>query len=207
MSKLTDLRALLQTKFPAAMVERQDAEESRSLDISLLRGKLIEVVVQKGGGGSLLWRLTQVTSTPFALIDGADSMDPASFDASIRQRLLWIRCQKAQEAMRAADLLLRDGNLSTVLIDLRQLPMKDLLQLPSSIWHRLRMLAERAAVSVAVFSPSHLVSCAARRWILQPDLHLRDLDTSAADLIPRLNPRLQRGISVACLNSPAFSAI
>ena len=46
-----------------------------------------------------------------ALIDGHDQFDPQSAGSSALSGLLWIRCHTATEAMRSADLLLRDGNL------------------------------------------------------------------------------------------------
>jgi len=187
---------------------RADAEV-HSADVTLLPGRLIEVVspANRPGGGLILRRLMRSISTPLAFIDGCDSLDPASIDKAVRQRLLWVRCHQVREAIRAADLLLRDGNLSALLLDLRQVPTKDLLHLPSSIWHRLRMLAERTNVSLAVFSPGPVIPCVAKRWLLRPNLHLADLETSAQDLCLRVNAQLQRGRGLPSAQSPALVSV
>lgn len=74
-------------------------------------------------------------------------------------------------------------------MDLRLLPARELLRLPSSVWHRLRMLAERAQVSVGIFSPCRVVPCAARRWVLEENLHWQALAEPAEALAARLQPR------------------
>src|SRR6266705_6827613 len=43
---------------------------------------------------------------PIALVDGRDSFDPCSLGNSSLLQLLWVRCTKAVEAIKAADLLL-----------------------------------------------------------------------------------------------------
>ena len=52
------------------------------------------------------------------MIDGRDTFDPQSQPPGACDSLLWIRCRAAKDAVRAADLLLRDGNLPLLLIDL-----------------------------------------------------------------------------------------
>ena len=52
-----------------------------------------------------------------ALIDGRDSFDPAGVEAPVLSRLFWVRCQTAEEALKAADLLLRDRNFPLVVLD------------------------------------------------------------------------------------------
>lgn len=154
------LQALLHDRFPGAspVFHHHNFTEAPP---SLLPGRLVEVV---GSTSSLLLRQF-CAGQKTALIDGADALDPSSIDSLDLQRLLWVRCHKATEAIRAADLLLRDGNLPIVLLDLRLLPQRELLSLPSSVWHRLRMLAERGNAAVAVFSPCKVVACAAQRWV------------------------------------------
>ncbi len=171
-ASLAQLRDLIQQRFPsaAAPVFKESAPASESP--ALLPGRLVEIVGPTSG--LVLQRFIHGQRT--ALVDGADAFDPAGIDPADLQRLLWVRCRKAAEAIRAADLLLRDGNLPAVLLDLRLLPQRDLLSLPSSIWHRLRMLAERGDAAAAVFSPCKVVACAARRWFLTQEHTLADLE-------------------------------
>jgi hypothetical protein len=157
---LLDLQNLLRDRFPEAMTASQDTRRLSIVQPTLQAGKLVEIT--GADSGVLMHRFMAERSC--ALIDAADAFEPCGLDSSTLQRLLWVRCQKATEAIRAADLLLRDGNLRTVLLDLRLRPVRELFALPSSVWHRLRLLAERGGAAVAVFSPCQVVACAAGRW-------------------------------------------
>ncbi len=198
---IAHLRGLLQQRFPEAMLTgpRTAEEITPAARVDLLAGKLVEVVSEPGctGAGLLLVNLLDdggaETPRAAALVDGGDGFDPACLPAAQRQRLLWVRCRQITECVRAADLLLRDGNLDKVVLDLRLLPRRELLGLPSSVWHRLRMLAERSHACVAVFSASRTVPCAARRWVLENAFDLASMELETGMLLQRLRPRLQRG--------------
>jgi hypothetical protein len=74
------------------------------------------------GGTSLLLTILRHAAQEqrwSALIDGTDSFDPQSAGPEILSSLLWIRCRDATEAIRSADLLLRDGNLPVNFFGLR----------------------------------------------------------------------------------------
>ena len=77
------------------------------------------------------------------LIDGADGFDLASVEPAALTRLLWVRCRSAVEAVKAADLLLRDGNLPFVLLNLRG--CSDAVRLPSQSCTGSSGLSSRAA--------------------------------------------------------------
>lgn len=190
--RLAHLRSLLATRFPGSLDTHFSAAPPTQILTSLIPGKLVEIVASSGCGGEglLLRRFCEGSTGTVALVDGADAFSPSVVTQETRQRLLWVRCHRVTEAVRAADLLLRDGNLATVLLDLRLLPLRELLRQPSSVWHRLRMLAERAHVSVGVFSPCRVVPCAARRWVLEADLGLHALEEPAETVAARLQPRL-----------------
>jgi hypothetical protein len=157
---LFELQNLLRDRFPEAMAASSDSRRLQVVQPTLQPGKLVEITGPDSG--LLMHRF--IAEQPCALIDAADAFEPGGLEASALRHLLWVRCQKASEAMRAADLLLRDGNLRVVLIDLRLRPVRELFALPSSVWHRLRLLAERGGAAVAVFSPCQVVACAAGRW-------------------------------------------
>ena len=75
-----------------------------------------------------------------ALIDGRDSFDPCGLDNTWLQHLLWVRCSKATEAVKAADLLLRDGNFPLVIVDLVLNAPEELRKIPQTNWYRLQRL-------------------------------------------------------------------
>lgn len=199
--RLSHLRSLLATRFPGSLDTHCPAASPVQTLTSLIPGKLVELVSAPGCGGEglLLRRFGEASNGPVALVDGADAFDPSVVSQETRQRLLWVRCHRATEAVRSADLLLRDGNVATMLMDLRLLPVRELLRLPSGVWHRLRMLAERAQVAVGVFSPGRVVPCAARRWVLEAGLGLHALEEPADALTARLQPQpfLQAGTALA----------
>lgn len=191
---LLELRSLLHQRFPEAVRGVHDAPRGKkpALEADWLPGQVVEVVCSPEGSGSglllhaLLKKALAETRLMTALVDGADGLDPASSEGLCHEKFLWARCHQAVEAIRATDLLLRDGNTAHVLLDLRLLPQRSLLGLPSSLWHRLRMLAGRGGAAVAVFTPFKLVACAARRWTLKQNFDLATLDEEPALLLPRL---------------------
>lgn len=163
---LAQLRSLLQSKFPEAIATHAAAPPPPAALPTLIRGKLIEI--SSLATTHLLHHLIQSSSgAACALIDSSDSFDLASTPPDLLSHLLWLRCQTLPQALKAADLLLRDGNLPNVLIDFRLQPPLDLARLPNSTWHRLRLLAEHSGTAVALFTPTPIVPCTAQRWPTQ----------------------------------------
>lgn len=126
-----------------------------------------------------------------ALVDPADRFDPESFSAPACSRMLWLRCRGALEAVRAADILLRDGNLGTVLLDASALEMRELGRLPASAWWRLKQGAQAGGSRLIALTPAAVVPCASLRLGLEADLAFADLDGFRADLVSRLQPRVE----------------
>ena len=121
---------------------------------------------------------------PIALIDGRNSFDPGSYDADSCSRLLWIRCHDSKESLRCCDLLLRDENLPLLVLDLLLTPLKELHLIPRSSWYRLRNLARRANTSVLIFTPHHLIPCAALQICLDSSFTLSALKKDRHELKP-----------------------
>ena len=119
---------------------------------------------------------------PLALIDGHDSFDPASYGSASCARLLWVRCKHGGESLRCADLLLRDGNLPLVVLDLQLNPLPELRRIPASSWYRLRNLARRSGTTLLAFTPRPLIACAALRLSLQSRFSLTDLECARTEL-------------------------
>ena len=137
------------------------------------RGTLTEVIGPPGaphtGGALLISSILTAAATDqrrIILIDGRDSFDPASNGAELCQQLLWVRCRKATEAIRCADLLLRDGNLPLILMDLQLNPARELQQIPGTTWFRLRNLAEQTAAALILLTPTQIVTSAHQRFHL-----------------------------------------
>lgn len=159
----------------------------------LARGSLTEIVARRRGAGvgTLISGLIQAAATggrryPLGLIDGADSLDPASLSdapsaaAELCRQLLWVRCHhRIDHAIKAADLLLRDGNLPVVLLDLQLCRIRDIRQgVPggTGAWHRLRSLAEKTGTIFLAFTPEPTIPSVAWRLELDQRWTLDDID-------------------------------
>ena len=121
---------------------------------------------------------------PLALIDGRDSFDPASYGADSCSRLLWVRCRDGNESLRCCDLLLHDGNLPLLILDLLLNPLEELRRIPRSSWYRLRNLARKSGSSLLVFTPGHVIPCATPQLIFDSIFTLADLERDRSELKP-----------------------
>ena len=134
---------------------------------------------------SVLW--------PVALIDGRDSFDPSASGGlgnACLHHLLWVRCTKALDAIKAADLLLRDGNFPLVIVDLVLNPPADLSKIPQTSWYRLQRLVESAPTACLVMTRQGMVSSAQLKIVLENSWTLETFEDESA--ISRLQIRVQR---------------
>src|SRR6202045_1797640 len=115
-----------------------------------------------------------------ALIDGSDSLDPGSSDNSALQHLLWVRCRKAFDAVKAADLLLRDGNFPLVIVDLVLNAIEELRKIPQTSWYRLQRLAEAVPSACLVINRQSMVSSAQLKIVLENSRSIADLEKQNA---------------------------
>jgi hypothetical protein len=111
-----------------------------------------------------------------ALIDGSDSFDPESANNSALRHLLWVRCRKAFDAVKAADLLLRDGNFPLVIVDLVLNEPAELRKIPQTSWYRLQRLAEAVPTACLIINRQTLVSSAQLKIVLENSWTLADLE-------------------------------
>ncbi len=195
---IEDLRRQLREKFPQAHGVRPD-EGRRQASGNPFRpesfpcGAISEVIPATPTAGlallvaGLLDEPEEHSPHPeMVLIDGADGFDPSSFTGTACSRLLWVRCTSALEMLRAADLLVRDGNVGFVLIDSSGLPRHELSSIPGSSWWRLRQLAERTGGRLVVLALYPTVPGPALRLRLSANLCLHDFDAPRGELLERL---------------------
>jgi hypothetical protein len=173
-ARLLALRGMLAEKFSAAEIktgriiptgiETLDAEEG-----GLRCGAITELAASTGGGGLFIEAMLEAAANArffVALIDGAGSFDPQGCVEPWLERLLWVRCGGAAAAVKAADLLLRDGNLSLVLLDLQMLPRRDVRRIPASTWHRFQRLVEEGSAALVVLTTQPGIESASRRIVV-----------------------------------------
>jgi hypothetical protein len=88
------------------------------------------------------------------LIDAFDRFDPASSDPALLDSLLWLRIQgNVAQAMKAADIVLRDENFGLILLDLREAAARDLRRIPAQQWYRLQRAAQEHQTTLLAFTP------------------------------------------------------
>ncbi len=202
-AKVIKLRELLAEKFPDAHANLQQQRPAWHTGLPCLdeaeipRGALTEIVsTQPTQGSALLLNglLHAATENGYhlALIDGRNSFDPQSAGFEACQRMLWIRCKNALEAMKAADLVLRDGNLPLSILDLRLNPERELRRIHKPLWYRLQTLVQRTQGTALILTPRPMVSSAMRRFDIGNSFHLDDLEVSQQELFERLHLPLTR---------------
>lgn len=204
---LDHLRKQLREKFPGAHPPRglPSAEAPATLDLrspaSFPKAAITEITPARRGAGlsllvaAMLEQEPAASSIPeLALIDGRDQFDPASFSADDCAKLLWIRCRSPLQSIQAADLILRDGNLPRVVLDLLAFSPDELREIPSSAWQRLKRWIETSSSSLICLSPHALVPCATLRLSLHSGFSLEHFAHTRGELIQQLKttPLLQR---------------
>jgi recombination protein RecA len=98
-----------------------------------------------------------------ALIDARDSFDPAVASAAgvALQQVLWVRCQNADQALRATDLLIQAGGFGLVAVDLSDVAPKILRYVPMNAWFRFRRAVEDTPTILMVLEQeSNAKTCA-----------------------------------------------
>jgi hypothetical protein len=198
---IVDLRRLLAERFPrpfppgAAVLETGLSFLDQIAGGGLPKSAITELIAPKRNAGSAslvhgLLRSAQRDQHFVALIDGSDSFDPGSSDNSALRHLLWVRCPKAFDAVKAADLLLRDGNFPLVIIDLVLNTIEELRKIPQTSWYRLQRLVEAAPTACLIINRQSMVSSAQLKIVLQNSWTLETLEKENA--ISNLRFRIQR---------------
>jgi hypothetical protein len=200
--KIIDLRNLLANRFPSAPPPAGTrlitglSFLDQTIGGGLPKGEITELISPRRSAGSaslihLLLHAAQRGRYFLALIDGRDSFDPQlpGGNACLRH-LLWVRCSKALDAIKAADLLLRDRNFPLVIVDLVLNPPADLSKIPQTTWYRLQRLVESAPAACLVMTRQGMVSSAQLKIVLENSWTLETFEDESA--ISRLQIRVQR---------------
>ncbi len=194
-ASIVDLRNLLAERFPQPRTSSQGRIVTGlpALDDTvgggLPKGTITELTSPNISAGSalLISMLLQAAHRErhfVALVDGRDSFDPQPLGNSCLRNLLWVRCTKAFDAVKAADLLLRDGNFPLVILDLVLNTMEELRKIPQTSWYRLQRLTEPIPTAFLVLTRHSIISSAQVKLVLDNHWQLRDLrrDESVASL-------------------------
>src|SRR6267378_4591720 len=198
---IIDLRKALSERFPARSAPAASVLTTglrfvdRASSGGLPRSAITELITPRASAGSAslihaLLRSAQRDRHFVALIDGSDSFDPGSSDNSALRHLLWVRCRKAFDAIKAADLLLRDGNFPLVIVDLVLNSIEELRKIPQTSWYRLQRLVEAAPTACLIINRQSMVSSAQLKIVLENSWTLEALEKENA--LSNLRFRIQR---------------
>ena len=134
----------------------------------LPRGCLTEIVGPASSGRTslLLGILAAATARQEAcvLVDAEDTFSPHSADEAGVQlgRLLWVRCgHSAEQALKAADLLIQGGGFGMVAMDLGNTAPQSARRISLTSWFRLRRAVEHTpTVLLSLARQSNAKTCA-----------------------------------------------
>jgi hypothetical protein len=212
-AKIIDLRNLLAERFPhpsSSTISRLNTglrclEEP--IGGGLPRGVITELIspasgarhsvagglTASAGSASLIQALVHCAYRDnyfLALIDGRDSFNPCGLNNAWLRHLLWIRCSKASEGVKAADLLLRDGNFPLVIVDLMLNAPDELRKIPQTNWYRLQRLVELLPTACLVLTRYEMVSSAQLKLVLENSWDIQTFETE--DVLSRLRIVVKR---------------
>lgn len=189
--KIVDLRKLLAERFPHAPATPATRLVTglpfldQAIGGGLPRGAITEMISPRksAGSASFIHALIDVVYRDnyfMALIDGRDSFDPCGLNNASLRHLLWVRCLKGSEGIKAADLLLRDANFPLVIIDLMLNSMEELRKIPQTNWYRLQRLVELAPTVCLVLTRYEMVGSAQLKLVLESSWNLETLEKQNA---------------------------
>jgi hypothetical protein len=199
--KILLLRQLLADRFGESAFSEEEVYSTGVPaldDAAVPRAALTEIVssTTSGPGGALLLygllHAVILKGERVILVDGKRAFDPKGLPQAELNRLLWTRCREAWEAMKAADLAVRDGNIPLVVLLLTLNPPAELRRIPATAWHRLQMLAEKSSVTLMVFTPQAQIGCARLRLSVSGTFALEKLHECRRELMPALEVRVAR---------------
>jgi hypothetical protein len=203
--KIVGLRTLLAERFPHAPLSPTTRLVTGLPFLDLVigggfpKGAITESISPQisAGSASLISVLLQAAHRDryfLALIDGRDSFDPSPLGNACLRHLLWVRCHSALETIKAADLLLRDGNFPLVIADLVLNPPAELHKIPQTNWYRLQRLVEATSTAFLVLSRRSMVSSAQLKIFLENAWTLQTFEKENA--LSSLRIRVQRSHQV-----------
>ena len=134
----------------------------------LPRGSLTEIVGRASSGRTSLLLAVLAAATArqeaCALVDAEDAFSPHSAASAGVQlgRLLWVRCgHRAENALKAADLLIQGGGFGLVIMDLGDTPTATARRISLASWFRLRRAVEHTpTILISVARQPNARTCA-----------------------------------------------
>lgn len=167
---IADLRALLLERFHAAHSAAEAEPVRKTLPTGVAEwdaqtrgmrlGEVTEVCGALGATALVMDALLEACAGAGwlgAWVDTGDTLEVSDWEPQRLRRMLWVRCGEPLVALKCANLLLRDGNASWVVLDLQGVPQKALGRISGSHWHRFHRLVEQQENALVVLTPAPMV--------------------------------------------------
>jgi hypothetical protein len=137
--------------------------------IDLPRGAISEVFGAASCGKTAFLHLFLANASSrgefCAVVDSRGAFDPLSAsEAGVNLgRVLWVRGNtRLDHIFKATDLILHSGGFAVVVLDLCEVPPRDLNRIPLAYWYRFRLAIENTPTRLLVTGDQSLVKSCAR---------------------------------------------
>ena len=196
--RLPQLRICTESSLAGTRASTALPELDGLLGGEICKSAITELVSPRFGSGSALalsalLRQAHAARQWIALVDAHDSFDPVALRNEVFPRFIWVRCRDAKQALQATDLLLRDGNLSLLVLDLRMSSAVECRKIPPTTWHRFLRLIEPIRTALLAITPRTMVSCSRARLQMRCAFGFEALDQPERELLNALRrPRFER---------------
>jgi hypothetical protein len=196
--KIIELRRVLAERFPPQTVSSFCTPTGwnwfdSALGGGLPKGAITQLVVPKISSGSAIVLQEIIDARcremqPTALVDAKDCFDlPVTYP-----HLLWARCTNAMQAIKATDLLLRDGNLPFIILDLKQSTAGELRKIPATTWYRFQRCSEESKCSLFVITSHPIISSSQITIKMTHQLIIDDLSTELIRITDQISLQISR---------------
>ncbi len=200
--KIIELRKILAERYPQQTGSRSLCTPTgwspldSLLGGGLPKGAITQLLIPNisSGGAIVLHEIIEATheaSQYVVLIDSKDCFEPVA-DHPL---LLWIRCHSVLQTLKATDLILRDGNLSLVILDFKENTDKELRKIPGSTWHRFQRIIEESGNTMLIITRHPIVNSAQITISTMHRLCIDDLSTQRTDLVKFISLEIIRSRS------------
>ena len=192
-----DIKSWMLQELQAPTVQVDDAIPSgaTSVDEALgggyIPGRITEIVEPSPSRGvqSLIHgaiRQARENLQFVALIDAHNQFDPQSETTETLQSLLWVRTTRSEDVVKACDILIRDGNFSLLLLDMRMQSNQRRAFIRPNEWYRLQRVCEQSRIACVAFTGQSTIPCAHFRLQLSQTLPIHILDQPQFTALPHI---------------------
>ncbi len=197
-SRLAALRQLIAEKFPVCALKSAGFfvtglsafDESEG---GLRRGAFSELVGPLSAGALFTDAMLAAIERErcfAALVDVGRTFDPQGANPALLARMLWVCCANPMQAVKATDLLLRDGNLPLVILDLQSVSLRELRRIPASTWHRFQRLVEPTSTALVALTTQPMIESASVRIAVRQRWTLAAMRARRRELLTRIEAQV-----------------